>query len=281
MGSTSRIIEAGLCRPAALAVLAASAFAAGVRADISRPDFSNTAGLNVVQNSTIMGNELRLTGAIGGQVGGAWEDAKQRVSLGFTTTFQFKITNIGGGWDGTLSGGGDGFAFVIQNSGNLGPEFAGALTGGGLGFNGMSNALAIEFDTWKNDRAQDLDANHISILTNGTEVLTPEQIYSIGYTSAIPDMSDGNVHTVKIDYVPGLMKVYLDNMVTPAVTGAVNLGSKLNLDAGKAWVGFTAATGGAWENHDIMSWSMTTVPSPGSAVLMAAGAVTAGLRRRR
>jgi hypothetical protein len=32
-------------------------------------------------------------------------------------------------------------------------------------------------------------------------------------------MSDGNVHTVKIDYVPGLMKVYLDNMATPAVTG--------------------------------------------------------------
>jgi hypothetical protein len=35
----------------------------------------------------------------------------------------------------------------------------------------------------------------------------------------------------------------------------MDLGAVLSLDHGHAWVGFTAATGGDYENHDILSWS--------------------------
>jgi hypothetical protein len=35
----------------------------------------------------------------------------------------------------------------------------------------------------------------------------------------------------------------------------VNLGTLLDLDHGRAWVGFTSATGGSREAHDILNWS--------------------------
>jgi hypothetical protein len=49
--------------------------------------------------------------------------------------------------------------------------------------------------------------------------------------------------------------LYLDNLTTPVLTVSVNLSAALNLDAAKAWLGFTGATGGGWQSHDILSWS--------------------------
>lgn len=269
------------CPPAALALLAGLALAGTARADFVYNDFSSTAGLTMVHSSFASSGVLRLTNTATFQAGVTWTNQKVTVADGFTTMFKFRITNPGGTLDPAGAPGGDGFTFAIQNMSAGGPEFATAITGGGLGFNGMSNTLAVTFDTWMNTRALDPDANHISIITNGTGVVTPEQTYSLGLTSNIADMSDGNVHQVKISYTPGTMKVYMDNMSTPAVTANVNLATKLALDTGRAWVGFTAATGGAFENHDILDWSYSVAPSPGAAALLGAGVITAGLRRRR
>ena len=38
------------------------------------------------------------------------------------------------------------------------------------------------------------------------------------------------------------------------LTVPLDLSSTLDLDGGRAWVGFTAATGGGWQNHDILNW---------------------------
>jgi len=37
---------------------------------------------------------------------------------------------------------------------------------------------------------------------------------------------------------------------------SVDVASMLNLDTGKAWVGFTAATAAARECHDILEWTI-------------------------
>jgi hypothetical protein len=53
------------------------------------------------------------------------------------------------------------------------------------------------------------------------------------------------------------MSVYLDGSATPVLSSAVpiNLNTLLGLSGGPAYVGFTAATGAAQENSDILSWT--------------------------
>jgi hypothetical protein len=54
----------------------------------------------------------------------------------------------------------------------------------------------------------------------------------------------------------GVMLVYIDDFSRPALVAPINLKDILALPAdGKAFVGFTAATGSAYQNHDIMTWS--------------------------
>ncbi len=53
--------------------------------------------------------------------------------------------------------------------------------------------------------------------------------------------------------------MFLDDLVTPVLGVSVDLEETLDLDRGRAWVGFTATTGGGWQNHDILSWQFTSL----------------------
>jgi hypothetical protein len=226
---------------------------AQVHADFNFPDFSSTTGINLVGTAAQVGNALRLTPSQPSQVGAAWFDTKQLIQDGFTTSFQFQITQLG-------YSGADGFAFVIQNSSlvALGPQGSGLGYGNYGGGGGIPNSLAVEFDTYQLFNG-DPDGNHIAVHSLGTLPNDIRLASRLGITSAIPNLSDGNIHTVRIDYVPGTMKIFLDDLVNSALTVAVDLAAILSLDAGSAFVGFTAATGGEFENHDILNWSFSIV----------------------
>ena len=59
----------------------------------------------------------------------------------------------------------------------------------------------------------------------------------------------------RVVYAPGALSVFLDDLTNPALTiPNLDLSRLLLLDNGSAWVGFTAGTGAAWENHDILAW---------------------------
>jgi hypothetical protein len=209
----------------------------------------------VVTNGSAVriGSVLRLTPAVPDQAGSAWESSKQTVETGFETTFQFRITEPGGIEDDPL--GADGLAFVVQNY----SVTALGAAGGGIGYDGIPNSLAVEFDTWPNFDLGDPDNNHVSIQTRGTAPNSVAHQFSLGSTSAIPNLSDGQVHTATIRYTPGTLQVSVDGSEVLSV--AVNLAELLTLDGGRAFVGFTAGTGAAWENHDILSWSFVNVSS--------------------
>ena len=52
------------------------------------------------------------------------------------------------------------------------------------------------------------------------------------------------------------LRIYVDDLATRALTVDIDIAATLALDAGAAWVGFTSATGGGFENHDVLDWSL-------------------------
>lgn len=254
-------------------------------------DFSNPANLTLVGDVALTANRLRLTSAQENQVGAAWLKDRVDVQGGFTTSFQFQMTDRGGytpDWEpGVVNDGADGFTFVIQNSG---PAAMG-LYASGIGYYGIANSLAIEFDTWNNKPSYcEPNGNHIAVQSLGTAENRPEHCADPGGAFGNPtlgivmpqkDMSNGTIYDVMITYLPGSLSIYFDNMTAPILTVAVDLGQKLSLEGGRsAYIGFTSSTGGAFENHDIVRWSYSDVPEPGTWVMVGLGLLAAALARR-
>lgn len=231
--------------------------------------------INIVTQPTLIPNlnaqppqgpSFRLTSSGPGQVGAVWFPAKQFVAGGFMTTFQFRITGVGS-LRPDVDRGGDGFAFVIQNA-DFGPNLP-RLPGGYLGYHGIPNSLAIEFDTYFNREPGfcDPNDNHISVHTRGTAPNSVSECQdrgaSLGITTAIPPMKNGALHLVQIFYQPGILSIYMDNLQAPVlVVPGLDLSRILSLDGGRAWLGFTAGTGAAFENHDIFAWNFRVLGSP-------------------
>lgn len=188
------------------------------------------------------------------------------------------------------SRGADGLAFVIQNAGLDGL----GAGGGGMGYEGLHNALVVEFDTYYNPELEDPYENHVSVHTRGfRDSVESHHSYSLGSSVEVTDLTEGD-HKVRVVYTPifdpevirtgqlitspyashflenadfpnggqpdwgtgvGLLYVYVDEMIEPRLVLPLNLEATLKLDQGRAWVGFTAATGDeTWQSHDLISW---------------------------
>jgi len=226
--------------------LAALAGLAG--ADLLYPNFSGATGIQLLQDASLTGGRLRLTEAANDETGGAWFTTRQRVTTEWIADFEFQL--LGGP-------GADGFAFVIQSQSTL------ALGGGGCqqGYHGISNSVAVEFDTFDNGAScnsitvNDLAAPHVSVHTQGIGPNSVSHNASLGATAFVPPFSDGALHTARIHYVPGVLFVYVDDLVTPVLSVPLDLATTLSLAVNEAWVGFTGSTGGVNETHDILSFA--------------------------
>jgi hypothetical protein len=139
------------------------------------PPFPTTSagGLQTNGSATIVtngtSNFLQLTPSLANQDGSAWytnpagtsngNNAPPFLSLagGFTTTFQIQFTNPGI----TPNGPSDGIVFIIQNGSINGTSGAGAVApssapGGELGYTGLTNSVAVQFDTHCNPEYADI-----------------------------------------------------------------------------------------------------------------------------
>ena len=207
-------------------------------------DFSSIEGLVLQSDAQVISKRLRISPSSFEKHGEVWFTQQVYVNNGFTTTFQFQITQL-------VGGGADALAFVVQNS----------LEGANWSskFYYIPNSVVVELDTFHNYQLNDPNDNHISVQSLGTGPNSAHHDYSLGSTTSIPNMSDGNVHTVKIDYMPGTMKIYMDNLSTPVLTVAIDLAKKINLNQGKAWVGLCAFGDAAYENHDLLNWFFKSI----------------------
>jgi hypothetical protein len=63
----------------------------------------------------------------------------------------------------------------------------------------------------------------------------------------------------------GVLRVYFNNETRPSLSVPLNLDATIVTDNGRAYVGFTAATGeSVWQAHDLLSWWVSHAPTPPS-----------------
>jgi hypothetical protein len=236
--------------------MAAASSVAQEKQSFAFESFSSTEGLQLRQDAALVDKVLRLTPAHSNAVGAAWFHQRVPVRKGFTTTFRFQLTEQGG-----LGPGADGLALVLQNVGTDAIGGRGGSGGFGLGGHGHENehaipqSISVFFDTFKNADDRDPSDNSLSISTNGpigSLRWPPPRLGRVPKLKTI--LKDGAVHAARVVYEPPVISVYLDELSKPVLRAAVDLSTIIDA-SGSAYIGFTAATGAGWENHDVLSWS--------------------------
>ncbi len=239
-----------------------SAFTVHAQMPISilTPDFSSSAGWQLNGNAvtTNIPGYLRLTQNDRNLAGSAFW--KKKIALAadfsFSVYFTFKMT------PGTRA---DGLTFCIQQAFNN----AGGI-GEGIGYaNIPGKSIAVEYDTFRN--APDPNNNHIALNQNGLMHGQPNYPYvnALPYVQSSPglDLADGQMKYNWIDYngSTNTLEVRISTTGTRPTDPVLSI-NNLNLSEimpnPDVFFGFTAATGGEFEEHAIYTVYATNSYSP-------------------
>lgn len=206
--------------------------------------FTSASGFQMNGNAAVTGGVLVLTPNAGTQAGSAFLSTPVPVSEGtsFSSRFVFRMNGTGDGADG--------MTFLLQGSGAT----AIGAAGGGLAYEGIQKSLAVELDTFAG--GTDPNANHIGVLSNG--VVSPH----LSTANAAFDLENGASHTLWVDYdgPADTLRIYLVQGVSttkPASPVLTQTALKLaNITGPQAWIGFTGATGGSTNTHEVLAWDL-------------------------
>lgn len=211
-----------------------------------------------------IGARLLLAPASGSQRGSAFVTTPFAIdgSTSFTVAFDYEIAG---------GSGADGLVFMLQNS-PFGAATLGGV-GGGMGYFGVSPSIAVEFDTWFNagvDPPCSLGPGHMGVDEGGSLISAASTCTNVR-----------GDHSVVVTYNG------LTNLLSVSLDGSAPLNRTFDLTSlgTSAFLGFSAATGGATDNHWIDSVSITglaAVPEPGPLAMLGGGLLcAAALSRRR
>jgi hypothetical protein len=203
----------------------------------------------------------------------------------FRTEFTFSISDPGGSTNPTGAGA-DGMTFFMT-AGGVAPAALGDGGGGGLGLLNLGNFVAVEFDTWFGGSFENgvvaPTIHHVGVDGSNTAEIGSA---SYGHTP-VPRFNDGQLLYAWIEYVGATeqMEVYFSDTnvkpATPTLVTTIDVAAMLGYVNEDVYVGFSAATGGAFNTHEIHSWSFTAVPEPSTYVLLSMGAFGLIVARRR
>lgn len=191
---------------------------------------------------------VQLTSAINSDFGAIWSFNTIDFNNDFSVSTQLYFGNID-------SPGADGIAFVIQPlSNNQG------VSGGGLGFQGITPSLAVEMDTWFNSGNDPTSSDHIAVIANGNNSSIGAHSEFVSYND-LTNIEDGLWHDFTFVWTAATQSI--------TVTFDGMLMFDFNLDVSNVifsggndlfW-GFTAATGGAVNVHQVKILEYCFTPS--------------------
>ncbi|MCX6191607.1 MAG: gliding motility-associated C-terminal domain-containing protein [Flavobacteriia bacterium] len=211
----------------------------------------NTVGWNLNGNAYVgdtpgdvdnFSNELILTNASGSQSGGVFY--AQPLNLGLCSNwivdFDYRI------WGGNAA---DGLAFCF-----LQVPPVGFVSGGGIGIPGTANGLKVVLDTWDNG----CGANPELQIYNGVGYGECNAgIVKLTNTGGILNFIRGNTYkSVRIIYNNGLISLLINNTLYLTANFPINF---------SGYMGFTAGTGGANDQHSIRNVVIYTAQASSNA----------------
>jgi hypothetical protein len=216
-------------------------------------NFSSVAGLKLLGNAAPANGVLRLTPAEPEMNGAAWYTERLLCSGGFSTTFDFQITDANSE-PGSPQDFPRGFSFLVQNQG-LGYQptwWANSQQsqwGWGVDTNAITVAFMVNSDGQGVDDSVDVRAYYSPPFENNLLAWTVER----GLSSI--KLGDGAVHQAEISFDGLTLTVILDNQ--PVITNFTMPFSQCRAfdTNGFSYVGFSAGTSLVWENHDILNWT--------------------------
>ena len=188
--------------------------------------------------------------------GAVWNREPLSVADGFISAFRFRIQG-----DALSKGTGGQIAFVIQNDGET-------TAAAGRCHTVVSNSLVIELNLFESrcaggaeqGRSIDVQLNPVTPAlpnlpnqANAINAATPGSSLGDAALRNIGPLDDGLTHLILVEYTPGLLNVYLDNLIRPWLSVQVDLARSLNPDEGHAWLGF-AATEPTLQKIEIIDW---------------------------
>jgi len=206
---------------------------------------------SVIGDAQVLDNNCFLiTPALDFQSGGVWYDNAIDFSNDFTVYYQ----NYFGSND---ANGADGMALVFKRTSD--PVIGN--TGGGVGYEGITQSMIVEFDTWRNDDRNDPVYDHIAIMKNGISNHTSMSNLAgpIQASGTSVNIEDGTDHEVKIEWIASTQtfNVYFDCDLRLSITEDI----KNTIFGGDPTVyfGFVGSTGGSVNIHRVCFNSISFV----------------------
>lgn len=200
---------------------------------------------------------FQLTEEVTNQAGSVWYDSLINLEDLLEVNFEINLGDLD-------AGGADGIAFVLQ------PVSTGlGSTGGGLGYEDIEPSVCIEFDTWQNGDNSDPSYDHVAIMQDGvlshaapTALTDVEQILA-GSTNA----EDGEYHQVRITWDPATETIscFVDCDLRVTYTGDI-ISDIFDGDP-FVYMGFTAATGGSFNDQIVCLDYITAIDELEDVVL--------------
>ena len=206
---------------------------------------------SVIGDAQVLDNNCFLiTPALDFQTGGVWYDNAIDFSNDFTVYYQ----NYFGSND---ANGADGMALVFKRTSN--PVIG--VSGGGVGYEGITQSMIVEFDTWQNTDRNDPVYDHIAIMKNGISNHTSMSNLAgpIQASGTSVNIEDGTDHEVKIEWIASTQtfNVYFDCDLRLSITDDI----KNTIFGGDPTVyfGFVGSTGGSVNIHRVCFNSISFV----------------------
>ena len=200
-------------------------------------------------SATLLSDDVvRLTSAINSDFGALWSFNTIDFNNDFSVSAQLYFGN-------TDSPGADGIAFVIQPlSNNEG------ASGGGLGFQGITPSLAVEMDTWFNSGNDPTSSDHIAVIANGVNYSIAAHSEFVPYNN-LPNIEDGLWHDFSLVWTAATQSITVVFDGVAMFDFNLDVSNVIFSGGNDLFWGFTAATGGAVNVHQVKILDYCFTPS--------------------